>query len=90
MALQDDPWGKVGDRSALTAQQNMRGSITASPTGRNLLVGSDVEFVFESDPTGTVGTWPDGARGIWPDGLGNLMIGRYTRDTGWCSAQLVP
>lgn len=64
-----------------------RGVLSISPTGRNLLVGSDVEFVFSSDPTGTTGSWPDGARGIWADGGGGIMIGRYLRDTGWCSVQ---
>lgn len=61
-----------------------------TPTGQNLLAGTDVEFVFDSDPTGTVGTWPDGARGIWPDGAGNIMTGRFLRSTGWCSGQLTP
>lgn len=77
------PWGKVGDRSALTQQQNLRGVLNGSPSGRNLLVGADVEFVFESDPTGTVGSWPDGARGVAPDGSGDMLILRYLRETGW-------
>ena len=82
-----------GDRSALRsrdrgrAPQRMESLLNASPTGRNLLVGSDAEFVFDADPTGTVGSWPDGARGIAVSG-GDLLILRYTRETGWKSVTL--
>ncbi len=62
--------------------------LNASPTGRNLLNGQDVEFVYDSDPTGTVGSWTDGARAIWPDGSGNIVIGRFLRSTGWKSTTL--
>lgn len=67
---------------------NLRWILSASPTGRNILLGSDAEYVFASDPTGTVGSWPDGARGIWPISATELRIGRYTRATGWRSASL--
>ena len=83
-----------GDRSALRsrdkgrAPQRIESLLSASPTGRNLLVGADAEYVFDADPTGTVGSWPDGSRGIWVSGS-DLRIGRYTRETGWKSAALL-
>jgi len=85
-----EPWGRIGDRSVRNETGDLRGRLTMTPTGRNLLAGADAEFVFDADPTGTVGSWPDGARGIWPDGAGNIMIGRFLRSTGWCSVQATP
>lgn len=86
--MPDEPWGVVGDRSALiTRQQNLRGQITASPTGRNLLSGSPTVYMFDTDPTGTVGSWPDGSHGSWVDGS-DLVYGVFTRGTGWKSVTL--
>jgi len=81
-----------GDRGALRERggrlpQRMEALLNASPTGRNLMVGSDVEYVFDADPTGTVGSWPDGARGMYVDGS-SIFTCRYTRETGWCSVEL--
>lgn len=82
---------QIGYRdTAAPPSSDLRRLLMNTPTGANLLAGSDVEYVFDADPTGTVGSWPDGARGIWPDGLGNIMIGRYLRSTGWCSVQAIP
>ena len=79
--------GKVGDRSGRLDALALQGGLNATPTGRNLLVGSDVEYLFDSDPTGTVGSWPDGARGIAVSGS-DLLVLRYTRETGWKSVTL--
>lgn len=77
-------WREMNERG----RDSVESSLRQTPTGNNLLAGADVEYVFDSDPTGTVGSWPDGARGIAPDGMGDLLILRYTRATGWKSITL--
>lgn len=79
---------QIGYRDVnLQPTRSINNILEASPTGRNLLVGSDVEILLDSDPTGTVGSWPNGFRAVWVDGA-DLKIGRYTRETGWKSTTL--
>lgn len=80
----NEPWGTIGDRSSRPQTDELRRVISASVTGRNLLSGAqDVEYVFTSDPTGTVGSWPEGARGIYPIDATHIGMVRYLRSTGW-------
>lgn len=85
----NEPWGRIGDRSALTAQQNLRGAITSTPTGRNLLAGTDVRFKYASDPTNEPPSNPDGANGYYVDGV-NIVQVLYDRETGWTKATFAP
>lgn len=87
--MTSEPWGKVGDRSALVSQQNLRGALTATPTGRNLLVGTDVRFKYPADPTNEPPSNPDGAAGYYVDGV-NLVAVLYDRETGWTKTVMVP
>lgn len=84
-----EPWGKVGDRSALTSQQNLRGNLTQTPTGRNLLAGTDVRFKYSSDPTNEPPSNPDGANGYYVDGVNTVLV-LYDRETGWTKVSLAP
>jgi hypothetical protein len=81
--MPDEPWGVVGDRSALiTRQQNLRGQITASPTGRNLMLGSFVLALYTDDPADAIPSPPDGTAVLW-DNSGTLTLAAFTRDIGW-------
>lgn len=85
-----EPWGRVGDRSGLMrSQQNLRGNLTATPTGRNLLAGTDVRFKYPSDPTNEPPSNPDGTHGYYVDGV-NLVEVLYDRETGWTKVTLTP
>lgn len=87
VGVTDYPALTAGYQDVSNAPESLRYALMQTPTGNNLLLGSDVEYVFDSDPTGTVGSWPEGARGIWVDGS-DIRIGRFLRATGWKSAVL--
>lgn len=80
--------GQIGDRQGrLEARDQLRARLNATPTGRNLQSGSDTRYKFDSDPTGTEGSWPDGATGYFVDGA-TLWLCLYDRETGWVTVQL--
>lgn len=83
-----EPWGTVGDYSGRIKTDDLRGKISATPTGRNLLLGSMVLALYTSDPADAIPSPPDGTTVLWDDS-GTLTLAAFTRDGGWAYRTLV-